>query len=173
MTNLRLVVTGTTLIIVAGCADAPSEPTLPTRNSTASARQVETSGQFVAQVDFSSLTLTPRGNNCRLEVRGQLVFSGAIQGVATGQTSALVFAPCELVATTPPGTFRDVFKSELVFEGTVNGEPAHANLLYMGQVEPGGQIDGRLIFSNGISGELAAQAIVAVGGDYSGTVVVR
>jgi hypothetical protein len=77
------------------------------------------------------------------------------------------------VAANPPGTFRDVFKSELAFEGMVDGEPARANVLYMGGVQPGGQIEGRLVFSNGVEGRLQADAIVAVGGEYSGSVVLR
>ena len=47
----------------------------------------------------------------------------------------------EQVATTPPGTFRDRFRSELVFEGTVDGEPASAKLLYAGRVQQGGPAD--------------------------------
>ena len=77
------------------------------------------------------------------------------------------------MATTPPGTFRDVFKSELVFDGTVDGEPAHANLLYMGRVQPGGRIEGRLVFSRGVAGRLEVEARVAVGGEYRGAVVVK
>ena len=171
---LRLVVTGTTLLAAGGCAD-PMDPAGPTAPSSVagSAQRVEASGHFDALVDFSTLTLTPRGRNCLLVVNGQLVFTGSIEGTATGQTTALVFAPCSEVATTPPGTYRDVFRSEAVFEGTVDGVPARANLLYMGGVEPGGRIDGRLVFSNGISGRLDADAIVAVGGEYDGSVVVH
>ena len=117
----RLVVSGTALILV-GCADArdPTAPALPVRSdlpglSAEPARRIETSGSFAAIVDFSTLTLTPRGRNCLLQVEGELVFTGTIQGTGMGQTSALVFAPCSDVATTPPGTFPDVFKSELVF----------------------------------------------------------
>jgi hypothetical protein len=77
------------------------------------------------------------------------------------------------VAANPPGTFPDVFKSELAFEGTVDGDPAQANVLYMGRVQPGGRIEGRLVFSNGVSGVLDVDARVAVGGEYSGSVVVR
>jgi len=39
-------------------------------------------------------------------------------------------------------------------------------------VQVGGAIDGRLIFSNGVAGELHANAIVAVGGTYNGQLVV-
>jgi hypothetical protein len=183
MRILRLVVTGTALFIVGGCSDGrdipgPTAPALsderqPTELLASSARRIQVSGDFDALVDFSTLTLTPRGRNCLLQVNGQLIFSGTIEGTATGQTSALVFAPCADVAANPPGTFPDVFKSELAFEGTVDGDPATANVLYMGRVQPGGQIAGRLVFSNGMSGVLDVDARVAVGGEYSGSVVVR
>ena len=182
METTRLVAIGTALLIVGGCGDdgGPLGPAATTRALdirtaelvASEARHVEASGHFDALVDFSTLTLTPRGENCLLVVKGALLFSGTLEGTATGETSALVFAPCDVVATTPPGTFPDVFKSELVFEGSVDGEPAQANVLYMGRVQPGGQIEGRLVFSNGVAGRLDADAVVAVGGDYAGSIVV-
>lgn len=176
MRALRLVVAGSALLVVGGCADGRGDPgpTAPALDRAApAARQIEASGDFLAQVDFSTLSLTPRGQNCLLVVKGQLVFSGTIEGTGVGQTTALVSAPCEDVATTPPGTFSDVFRSVLEFEGTVNGEPAQAHVMYMGGVEPGGHIDGRLVFTGGVRGELDASAVVAVGGEYAGTVVVQ
>jgi hypothetical protein len=171
------------LLIVAACADgrdalgptptALSVEAKPTAAAASGARQVDATGSFAALVDFSTLTLTPLGNNCRLVVDGQLVFTGTIQGTATGTTSALVFAPCSEVATTPPGTYRDVFRSDLEFTGTVDGELATAKVIYQGGVEPGGAIDAHIIFSRGVAGVLDADAIVAVGGEYSGTVVVK
>jgi len=177
MRSLRLVATGTALLTAAGCAErhdvaGPATTQLTTR-SAAAARQVQASGDFGAFVDFSTLTLTPRGQNCLLEVEGRLVFSGTIAGTATGRTSALVSATCAEVATTLPGTYSDVFRSVLSFEGTVDGEPAQADVIYAGRVQPGGTIDGRLLFSGDVRGELSADARVAVGGEYSGTVVVQ
>ena len=105
--------------------------------------------------------------------QGELVFSGTIEGAATGQTSALVFASCADVAASPPGTYPDVFTSQLVFEGTVDGEPARADVLYIGRVRPGGEIDARLVLSDGVWGVLEVfDARVAVGGGYRGTVIV-
>jgi hypothetical protein len=184
MQIFRLVAKGTALLIVAGCGDggtildptppSPSVPDQSTELAASAARKVQASGHFAALVDFSTLTLTPKGRNCLLQVNGQLVFSGTIEGTATGQTTALVFAPCSDVAASPPGTFRDVFKSELVFEGTVDGEPARANVLYMGRVQPGGEIVGGLVFSRGVQGRLQVdETRVAVGGEYSGSVVIR
>ena len=183
MNMLRIAFAGTAFLLICGCGDGrdaldPTAPSLAVQDRSAAlpssaARRIQASGHFDAIVNFATLTLTPRGVNCLLEVDGQLVFTGTIEGTAVGRTSALVFAPCSDVATTPPGTFRDVFKSELVFRGTVDGEPAQANLLYMGGVQPGGEIAGRLLFSNGVAGRLEVEARVAVGGDYHGAVVVR
>ena len=183
MRMFRLALTGTTLLIAAGaCADGrgiadPAGTALTGRDEPsglAAARKVQASGNFDALVDFSTLTLTPRGLNCLLQVNGQLVFTGTIAGTATGQTTALVSAPCDDVAANPPGTFGDVFKSELRFEGTVDGAPANANVLYIGRVQPGGAIEARLVFSNGVAGMLEViGGRVAVGGDYSGSVVVH
>lgn len=141
--------------------------------SWSAAHPLQTSGHFDAIVDFSTVSLTPRGRNCLLEVSGRIVFSGTIRGTANGRTSALEFGPCSEVAVKPPGTFPDVFKSVATFEGTIGGQPAKSDLLYMGRVQTGGAIDGRFVFSNGVAGELEVNAIVAVGGEYRGSLVLK
>ena len=172
----RLVVAGTAALLAAGCTDAPDAlaPTMPAREMQA-ARQVEAAGHFDALVDFASLTLTPRGENCLLDVRGQLVFTGTLDGTADAHTTALVFATCdEVAAGLQVGTFYpDVFKSELAFEGTVNGEPVEATGLYMGRSEPGGAIGGRVVLQGDVRGELDVDARIAVGGEYGGTLVIH
>ena len=181
MKIVRLVSSGTALLVMCACGDGRDALSPTSRLSSAQAPSAsisasgptETSGHFDAIVDFSTITLTPKGSNCLLQVSGRLVFSGTIVGTANGRTSALEFAPCEEVAVNPPGTFEDVFKSVAVFDGTVNGQPAHADLLYMGRVQVGGAIAGRFVFSNGVAGELDVNSIVAVGGDYRGSVVVK
>jgi hypothetical protein len=182
MRLLRLVGVGTALVIVGGCADGrtllePSAPaarqqSLSPAREASPAQQVDASGSFDAFVDFSTLTLTPRGQNCLLTVKGLLVFHGTIEGTGTGQTNALVSATCEEVASAPPGTYPDVFKSELVFVGTIGGQEVTANALYMGRSQPGGHIDGRFVFSHGAAGRLDADAQIAVGGTYQGQLVV-
>ena len=182
MSALRYVSTGLIALTLVGCAAGPDGrvPTGPSASralagsaSPNAAQPVQTSGTFDAIVDFATVTLTPKGRNCLLTVQGHLIFHGTIDGTANGVTSALEFAPCSEVAVNPPGTFPDRFKSVAVFDGTIAGQPAHANLLYMGRVQVGGTIDGRFIFSNGVAGELKANAIVAVGGTYQGQLVVH
>jgi hypothetical protein len=182
MKTPRLVATAI-VFTLGGCADDPTlvEPDSPARSvqdrastlAASPARPIQAAGRFDALVDFTTLTLKPRGRNCLLQVNGRLVFTGTLEGAATGQTTALVFAACPDVAANPPGTFPDLFHSELVFEGLVGGEPARANVRYMGRAEPGGHIAGRLLLSHGVQGRLAVDAQVAVGGEYDGSVVVK
>jgi len=127
------------------------------------------SGDFDAIVDFSTLTLTPKGANCLLTVDGTLVFTGTIEGSADGTTTALVFATCDEVIANP-GADSDVFHSALHFTGTIDGEPAEADVTYQGRSAPGGAIDGMLRFTNGAHAQLDAQAQIAVGGSYEGFV---
>lgn len=178
----RVVSAGLLALTLAGCS-AGRDSAIPTGPATArsplasvspnAAQPTKASGTFDAIVDFPTITLTPKGANCLLVVKGHLIFHGTIEGTANGETSALEFAPCSEVAVNPPGTFPDVFKSVAVFDGTIAGQPAHADLLYMGRVQVGGAIDGRFVFSNGVAGEVEANAIVAVGGTYQGQLVVR
>lgn len=130
-------------------------------------------GEFTVVIDFPSLTLMPVGSNCLLEVDGEAVFTGTLEGIAMGTTRALVLAPCDAVAVNPPGAFKDVFRSKLEFVGTVDGEPAIADLTYRGITEVGGGIAALFQFSNGLKGVLQVEAIVAVGGSYQGFVKVE
>ena len=180
MRILPLVAAATAVLIVAGCGGhdvvgPTSQPAVQSASpdlSTSGARRVETSGTFAAIVDFSTITFTPKGSSCFLQVKGQLVFSGTIQGAAPGQTNALVAAPCADVASHPPGTYPDVFFSTLTFNGTVDGTPARANAVYTGRSEAGGHITAHLIFAGDVNGVLDADAQLAVGGTYRGPVVV-
>ena len=170
----RFALTGTAALLLCACADAPGPLAPPSPvGAEDPAQQVDAAGAFDAIVDFSTLTLTPRGQNCLIDVRGTLVFTGTLTGSADAHTTALAFATCEEVATNPPGTFPDVFKSELAFAGTVNGEPVEATGWYMGRSEPGGAIDGRLVLQGDVRGEMDVDARIAVGGTYQGSVVVQ
>jgi hypothetical protein len=130
-------------------------------------------GEFQAEVDFGTLTYHSQGNHCIVQVEGSLSFTGTLVGDAPGMTTARIFASCEEVLANPPGTFPDVFRSELEFDGTVNGLPAQASMVYHGRAAAGGQIDARILLSDGLQGVLHADAQLAVGGSYTGFVIMR
>jgi hypothetical protein len=157
----------------ASCSDGvsvlrPTSPDASFNKSASASTRAAASGDFTASVDFTTLILTPRGRNCLLEVDGQLSFTGTLEGVATGTTTALVFASCSDVIANPPGTFSDVFRSELEFAGTVNGAPAEGQMVYMGRAQPGGNINAKILLMGDAHAVLKADALVAVGGSYSG-----
>ncbi|HEX6068213.1 MAG TPA: hypothetical protein VFZ18_00270 [Longimicrobiaceae bacterium] len=182
MRRTHAVAAALALVMSTGCADAgvggnPLAPDLALGRSSErearTARRIPASGEFQTFVDFSTLTLTPRGRNCRLEVDGEVLFTGTIEGTGSGHTSALVFAPCADVAAAPPGTYPDVFRSRIEVEVSVDGQPATARMIYQGRSAPGGAIDGRFLLQGGVRGALKVEARIAVGGTYEGTVVVR
>ena len=130
---------------------------------------VVASGTFTAQINPASITLAPAvGGNCVLTVNGVLTFSGTLDGTATGTTTALIFATCDQVATTPPGTFADVFRFVGDYAGTVAGQPASGSLTYAGSARAGGAITALITLRGDSSALLRADAVVAVGGSYRG-----
>jgi hypothetical protein len=157
----RLLVASTTALLIAIGAAAP-----------ASARSaVRAEGDFTVAIDFPTLVLRDvSGGRCQLTVDGTLTFTGTLAGDATGTTTALVFATCAEVATTPPGTFFDLFRFSGDFIGTVGGTAVTGSLSYAGFTRPGGAIDAAIVVRGGAFGVLRADAVVAVGGTYAGVV---
>jgi hypothetical protein len=126
------------------------------------------SGSFVAAVDFATLQLVPAPGGCELTVSGTIYFSGTLEGAAPGTTTALVFAPCSLVAAAPPGAYVDVFRFTGTFTGEVDGVAATGPLTYAGVTQAGGAIDAVITLTGATSAVLRADAQVAVGGTYTG-----
>jgi hypothetical protein len=127
-------------------------------------------GDFTAAVDFATLESTDLpGERCQLTVGGTLTFTGTLTGAAEGTTTAIVFAPCTEVQSNPPGTFRDIFRFNGEYEGTVDGVATTGPLTYFGVTAPGGDIRAAIRL-NGDNAEanLRAEATVAVGGSYVG-----
>jgi hypothetical protein len=113
------------------------------------------------------LRTEPVGANCLLAVQGTLTFTGRLAGEATATTRALVFGDCPAVETNAPGTFADIFRSALLFTGTIDGVAvANLEIIYQGRTAVGGAITGQLRLDNGRDGVLAVEGMVAQGGDY-------
>jgi hypothetical protein len=140
----------------------------------ASTRRVDAAGDFEAAVNFASLTTRDVGNSkCEFQVQGTLTFRGTVAGTAQGTTTALIDAPCVEALSSAPGTFRDVFRFEGDFVGTVDGVPADGELSYAGVTRPGGSIDAniRLRAGTGTATLHTVTAQLAVGGTYRGVAV--
>lgn len=124
-------------------------------------------GSFSAELDFPSLRTEPVGANCLLTVQGTLTFTGRLEGEATATTRALVFGECPAVETSVPGTFADIFQSELLFTGTIDGVAvSNLKIIYQGRTAVGGAITGQMRLGNGRGGILDVLGRVAQGGSY-------
>jgi hypothetical protein len=151
---------------------AHAETTSSTRGQISVGSDVKAaSGDFTAAIDVRTIQLQPVGSRCLLRVDGALTFRGSLEGTATGTTSALEDATCAQVQANPPGTFGDVFRFTGQFSGSVDGRTVQASLVYAGRTAPGGSIDAVMLLTGGVTAVLQVSARVAVGGTYSGLLV--
>lgn len=130
--------------------------------------RMSANGNFTVVLDFATLTLTPQGHKCQLAAQNKLIFSGSLDGEASGSITVLVAATCEQVATNPPGTFADRFESQLLFSGTLDGAPLSSQMVYKGTSAAGGTVAGKLKLSGDIHGNLEVTAVAGQGGTYVG-----
>ena len=136
-----------------------------------SARRIDAFGPFTAVVDLSSLVVRDVGSQrCEFRVQGTLIFEGTLDGEANGTTTALIFAPCAQATEVPPGTYKDVFRFEGSYSGTVDGIPAIGRLSYTGITRRGGAIEAsiRLHADTAKAVLHTVDARVLVGGTYRG-----
>lgn len=155
----RFIVVVLAVLAVAGAMVSPG---------TATARG-RAAGSFTATLDVASVVLRDVGpQGCRLSVNGVLTFTGTIEGAAAGTTDALIAAPCASVATTPPGTYADVFVFRGRFAGEIDGEAAAAALTYAGVTRAGGAIRAAMTMRSGAVALLEVQAAAGLGGTYAG-----
>lgn len=151
--------------LMAALAAVPGAQAAPT---------VVASGAFTAAINPATLTATARGATCVITAQGDLHFTGTLEGTASGTTTVKTLAPCDEVVPKAPGTFRDVFRADLTFSGTLDGTDVDAAMTYQGVTSaPDGAITGQIILSDGLAGALRVDAVVLEGGTYEGVVVQR
>jgi hypothetical protein len=164
------------LLFVAGTSQATATTHQADAARIAAARQVDAEGAFTASVDFPSLVPRDVGmSKCEFRVPGTLTFTGTLAGVASGTTTALIDAPCSEALSNPPGTFRDMFRFEGRFDGTVAGVPAEGDLSYAGVTRPGGSIDANIHLRAGdvMATLRTVDAELGRGGRYGGVAVIK
>jgi hypothetical protein len=135
------------------------------------AQPVSATGDFVLSLNPDDIELQPHGANCLLQVEALVTFSGDLMGEATAHTAALIFATCDDVAGSLPGSIRDVFWSTMHFTGNLNGSPVTAGIHYHGRAEECGQISAVMNFSGDLRGVVQVDGQAGVDGSYSGTLV--
>jgi hypothetical protein len=90
------------------------------------------------------------GTGCVVDIERTYIVEGTLSGSFDIDFRILVLGPCG----SPPGTFAEEWIAHGVFNGSVNGDSASANFTYTATVELGGEVDGEIIFGQGLSGRL-------------------
>lgn len=132
-------------------------------------RTVLAHGGIEVSLDPATLSATPASpTTCRLSVDVSLKLTGTVYGTASGETVAIVNAPCSAATSTPPGTFADVFRFTGAFQGTVAGAPAQGRMEYAGATRPGGAVAAALALGGNAPVLAAVKASVGGVGSYRG-----
>jgi hypothetical protein len=90
------------------------------------------------------------GENCIVEVKQQYNITGTLTGELEIDFRILVYGPCG----EPPGTYKEKWIAFGSFNGTVDGSQRSAEFTYTANVNAGGDVDGKMIFGDGIEGEI-------------------
>lgn len=90
------------------------------------------------------------GQSCLVEMRQAYTISGTLSGSAEIDYRILVAGSCG----SPAGTFDEQWIAHGTFTGQVDKADASASFTYTARVNAGGQVDGRIVFGQGLEGEL-------------------
>ena len=113
--------------------------------------KVEVSGTFApAGPPLEPPKRAAAGNGCIIELTQPYKISGALSGSLDIDYRIIVFGPCG----TPPGTDSEEWIAHGKFVGSINDVAASGAFSYLADVKVGGEVDGRIVFGQGLEGEL-------------------
>lgn len=131
--------------------------------SSSATAQVVTSGDDTTSGTFSPAgppsrppVRTPVGTGCVIELTQTYTVSGVLQGYFGVDYRIFVDGPCG----EPPGAFDEEWIAVGTFDGTLREREATGAFSYTARVRAGGDVDGRIVFGQGVAGELT------VGGNF-------
>jgi len=90
------------------------------------------------------------GQSCIVDLKQSYAISGTLTGNLEIDYRILVEGPCG----STPGTFDEEWIAYGEFSGSVNKSAVNGNLSYTGQVKSGGDVEGQMVFGNGLQGKL-------------------
>ena len=95
-------------------------------------------------------TRTDAGASCIVDLTQGYSFTGALSGAAEIDYRILVRGPCGA----PPGTYEEEWIAHGEFRGKVHGSSVVARFTYLARAHPGGRVEGRMVFGQGLGGEV-------------------
>lgn len=102
---------------------------------------------------------TDAGSSCIVDLTQDYTVSGVLSGTFTIDYRIKVDGPCG----SPSGTFNEEWIAYGKFSGDFNGNNATSSFTYIAHVTAGGDVEGKMVFGKGLSGELAVTGNFADG----------
>lgn len=95
-------------------------------------------------------TRVEAGESCIVDLTQAYSVTGTLSGSFEINFRIIVHGPC----SEPPGTYDEEWIAYGTFIGTVNNTETEGKFTYTAEVRESGNIDGKIIFGQGITGEL-------------------
>ena len=112
---------------------------------------IEASGTFSPSgKPFKAPARKEVGNGCIVELKLPYNITGTLAGKLEIDYRILVYGPCGEL----PGKYDEEWIAFGSFSGTVDGSPDSGEFTYTADVKAGGDVEGKIIFGQGIEGEL-------------------
>ena len=93
------------------------------------------------------------GEGCIVEIKLPYNITGTLTGKLEIDYRILVHGSCDQ----PPGTFDEEWIAFGSFNGTADGKPKSGKFTYTADVKAGGDVEGTIVFGQGINGELTVK----------------
>lgn len=90
------------------------------------------------------------GKSCIVDLKQPYTIGGTLSGNLEVDYRILVAGPCG----SRPGTFAEDWIAHGTFSGTVDGRAASASFTYVAHVQAGGEVEGQIVFGQGLDGKL-------------------
>jgi hypothetical protein len=97
---------------------------------------------------LSGPTRTDAGRSCIVDLARGYSFTGALSGAAEINYRILVAGPCGA----PPGTYEEQWIAHGTFRGQAHADSVAARFSYVARVDAGGQVEGHIVFGQGLRG---------------------
>ncbi len=115
---------------------------------------IEAEGTFVpAGPPLDTPVRNDIGKGCIVEIKLPYNITGTLTGNLEIDFRILVNGPCG----EPAGTYDEEWIAFGSFSGTVDGSPGSGKFTYTADVKTGGDVDGKIVFGQGIDGELVVK----------------
>lgn len=118
--------------------------------------RIEASGTFAPKgPPLETPVRISAGGSCIVDIRQAYTISGTLSGSLEIDYRIIVFDPCEV----PPvlGKYNESWIAYGTFTGTMIGSSTSGTLTYIAHVKAGGDVEGQMVFDDGLSGEISVK----------------